>query len=166
MYYFCQGVLVKFDGVNWTEYTTDDSGLPNKNVHSLAPDAQGNLWIGTFGGLGKFDGEIYTSKNSGLPHNDIGPLVVDAQGSIWIGTYLGLAKFDGEAWTVYDSDNSGLPDNHVRSLAIDAHGNVWIGTGAREGSGLAVYREGGAILPNLPTNAAPASWGQLKAMFR
>ena len=75
----------------------------------------------------------------------------------------GLVKFDGVNWTVYNTDNSGLSDNHVRVLATDAQANLWIGT--QEG-GLAVYREDGVILPGITTAVSPASWGQIKAMFR
>jgi ligand-binding sensor domain-containing protein len=46
-------------------------------------------------------------------------------------------------WTVYNTSNSGLPSNWVYSIAIDGQGNKWIGTDG----GLAVYREGGVILP-------------------
>jgi hypothetical protein len=54
-----------------------------------------------------------------------------------------IAKFDGVNWTVYNTSNSGLPDNYVLAIAIDGQGNKWIGTLG----GLAVYREGGVILP-------------------
>jgi ligand-binding sensor domain-containing protein len=46
-------------------------------------------------------------------------------------------------WTVYNTSNSELPSNWVYSIAIDGQGNKWIGTDG----GLAVYREGGIILP-------------------
>jgi ligand-binding sensor domain-containing protein len=46
-------------------------------------------------------------------------------------------------WTVYNTSNSELPSNWVYSIAIDGQGNKWIGTY----DGLAVYREGGVILP-------------------
>jgi ligand-binding sensor domain-containing protein len=46
-------------------------------------------------------------------------------------------------WTVYNASNSGLPYNYIRAIAIDGQGNKWIGTLG----GLAVYREGGVILP-------------------
>jgi ligand-binding sensor domain-containing protein len=46
-------------------------------------------------------------------------------------------------WTVYNTSNSELPSNWVYSIAIDGQGNKWIGTDGE----LAVYREGGVILP-------------------
>jgi len=90
---------------------------------------------------------VYTTGNAGLPSNDVFALAIDSQGNKWIGTDDGgggLAKFDGENWTEYNTDNSGLPHNRVYCLAIDAQRNKWIGTW---GGGLAVYREGGVILP-------------------
>ena len=58
--------------------------------------------------------------------------------------------FDGVSWEVYNTGNSGLPKNFVFTLAVDSQGNLWIGTWAElwtRGGGLAVYREGGVILP-------------------
>ena len=113
-------------------YNSANSGLPDNAVHSLGVDSRGDLWIGTEGGLAKFDGEsweVYDTGNSGLPGNWVWSLALDAQGDLWIGTSEdGLARFDGENWQGYRSWNSGLPDNCVSSLAFDAQGNLWIGT--------------------------------------
>ncbi len=38
----------KFDGTNWTTYTTAD-GLADNAVYAIAIDAQGNKWFGTTG---------------------------------------------------------------------------------------------------------------------
>jgi sugar lactone lactonase YvrE len=137
-------------------YDTGNSGLPDNGVSSLAVDSQGNLWIGTKGGLAKFDGarwEVYTRSNSGLPDNWVSSLAVDLQGNLWIGTYEGgLARFDGENWAVYKTGNSGLPDNWVLSLAVDSQGNLWIGTEgglARfGGESWEVYDTGNSGLPD------------------
>jgi ligand-binding sensor domain-containing protein len=142
------GGLAKFDGVNWTVYNTSNSGLPSNYVRAIAIDGGGNKWIGTGGGgLAKFDGvnwTVYNTLNSGLPSDYVYAIAIDGQGNKWIGTYGGgLAKFDGVNWTVYRTSNSGLPDNLVRAIAIDGQGNKWIGTLG----GLAVYREGGVIIP-------------------
>jgi len=135
------GGLAKFDGVNWTVYNTENSGLPNNGINAIAIDAQGNKWIGTYKGLAKFDGvnwTVYNTENSGLPSNYVRAIAIDAQGNKWIGTESywngsnavggGLAKFDGVKWTVYNTSNSGLPGNNVWAIAIDGQGNKWIGT--------------------------------------
>jgi hypothetical protein len=62
----------------------------------------------------------------------------------WNTVVEGLQSLMDVNWTVYKTSNSGLPDNRVFAIAIDGQGNKWIGT---YGGGLAVYREGGVILP-------------------
>jgi hypothetical protein len=137
--------VAKFDGENWTVYTTRNSGLPYHIVSALAFDTQGNLWIGTVepvcgseaGGLAKFDGEnwtVYNKANSGLTSNDVWDLLFDGQGNLWVGhgddyhpAGGGLAKFDGESWTVYHPSNSPLTWHMVVSLALDAQQNLWMG---------------------------------------
>jgi hypothetical protein len=128
--------------------------LPDNKVRSITIDGSGNKWIGTGGGLAKFDGTnwtVYNTSNSGLPDNKVRSITIDGSGNKWIGTGGGLAKFDGTNWTVYNTSNSGLPHNIVNSLVIDGRGNKWIGTGKwtdfmepRNG-GLAVYNEGGVV---------------------
>jgi hypothetical protein len=123
---------------------------------SLAIDVQGNKWIGTFGGLAKFDGSswtIYSISNSGLPSNYVLSLAIDAQGNKWIGTYSGLAKFDGSSWTIYNKSNSGLPSNDVLSLAIDVQEKKWIGTYSGglakfDGTNWTVYNSSNSSLPD------------------
>ena len=53
-------------------------------------------------------------------------------------------RFDGENWTPFTAEDSGLPSNNILQIMVDAHGNKWIAT---RDAGLAVYREGGVILP-------------------
>ena len=106
---------------------------------SISVDAQGNGWIGTEGGLGKYDGNswtFYTPSNSNFPGLTVHSSIIDGQGNKWFGTDShGLVKFDGSNWTTYNTSNSGLPENTVYALAIDGQANKWIGTY----SGLAKY---------------------------
>jgi ligand-binding sensor domain-containing protein len=39
----------RFDGIAWTNYTTED-GLASNAVNAIALDAEGALWFGTDGG--------------------------------------------------------------------------------------------------------------------
>ena len=45
---------MKFDGTNWTTYTTAE-GLAYNIVFSVAIDAEGNKWFGTGAGVSKLD---------------------------------------------------------------------------------------------------------------
>src|SRR4051812_18460863 len=57
-------------------------GLPHESVQALAQTPDGYLWIGTMGGLVRFDGvrfTLYTPRNSALPHANVWSLAVDHQ---------------------------------------------------------------------------------------
>ena len=71
---------------NWTLY------LSTKDVYSIAIDAQGNKWVGTYnGGVSKYDGTTWTNYNTsntngGLAGNTVKAIAIDAQGNKWFGT--------------------------------------------------------------------------------
>jgi ligand-binding sensor domain-containing protein len=76
----------------WTVYNLSNSGLPHNLVLALAIDGSDNIWIGTWGGLTKFDGSnwtVYNTSNSGLPDNWVYALAIDGSDNIWIGTWRG-----------------------------------------------------------------------------
>lgn len=126
--------LIKIDKNTHEEilYNHTNSGLPNNDIYSLAIDGAGNKWLGTAGGMAKFDGAnwtVYDSSNSNMPHGAVYALIIDPVGVKWIGTNGDdLVKYDGIQWTVYNTSNSGLPDDVIFSLAIDSSGNTWVGT--------------------------------------
>ena len=130
--------LVRTTG--WLDLTVKIGGsiqriTPDCRVTSLlllTVDARGALWVGSGGGLARFEGEIwtvYTTDNSGLPDDKIDVLASDAQGNVWIWAHGRLAQFDGEDWTVYTTSNSGLLSGMIQALAVDSQDHIWIGTG-------------------------------------
>jgi len=158
-----RGGLVQLDmnSENIIVYNKANSDLPVNSVESIAIDGSGNKWIGTGGGLAKFDGTnwtVYDTSNSGLPENFIRSIAIDGSGNKWIGTRrCGLAKFDDINWTVYDESNSGLPYNYVYSIAIDESGNKWIGTGGYWGTygGLAKFNDTSWTVYNTSNSGLP-----------
>ena len=147
-------VLSVEDTTSWTVYNTSNSSLPDNWVSSIAIDGSGNKWIGTHGGVAKFDGAnwtMYNTINSGLPDNSVSSITIDSSGNKWIGTGSGVAKFDGTNWTVYNTINSSLPDNVVSSIALDFSGNKWIGTrlglAKFDGTNWTVYDKSNSGLP-------------------
>ena len=135
-------------------------------------DRQGVLWWGTADGLGRYDGTdvaFYTPKNSVMLGYVVWSLALDATGRVWVGTGgygpefgLGsLVKTDTEPWTVLTPKNSPLPAGDIYGLELDGQGNMWMATSA----GLAVYREGGVILPGTPTVVQESMEAALPAVF-
>jgi len=80
-----------------------ESGLIQSQATCLAQDPSGNLWIGTIGGLSRYDGKNitnYTVRN-GLLNNMIHSIAVDAHGNIWTGGPDGLSEFNGKTFKHY-----------------------------------------------------------------
>src|SRR5579859_2223299 len=77
------------------------AGLPQSQVNAMVEDANGYLWIGTYGGgLARFDGKgfkVYTTLD-GLSSNIVTFLQLDVHQNIWIVHPHGLTKFDGRAF--------------------------------------------------------------------
>jgi PAS domain S-box-containing protein len=114
-----------------TAWTTEN-GLPQNSVNAIVQTRDGYLWLGTFGGLARFDGIRFTIFDTGntpiLKGTRILSLYEDRGGALWIGAeFGGLARYVDHqftAWTVKD----GLPDGKVNSICGDREGNLWVGT--------------------------------------
>ena len=124
-------------------WTTED-GLPQNSVEAIVQGREGYLWIGTFGGLARFDGVDFTIYNptntGGLKGIRIRALHLGSDGNLWIGAeHGGLTRYRDGVFTNF-SVRDGLPDDSVISLAGDRQGGLWIGTMA----GLARF-DGGRI---------------------
>ena len=111
---------------------TTERGLPQNSVTSLLQSRDGYLWVGTFGGLARFDGLKFTSfdtgNSPGLRSNRIISLFEDHAGVLWIGTEQGgLSRYERGTFTTYTT-NDGLPGNHINAIAEDGTGAIWIAT--------------------------------------
>jgi ligand-binding sensor domain-containing protein/AraC-like DNA-binding protein len=95
-------------------------------------DEIGYIWIGTPGGLLRFDGIHFTRfDNSNTPEirNDyITAIYQNSDKSIWVGTKEGGAvSYANGKWNNFNTEN-GLSDNFVHTITGDWRGRVWIGT--------------------------------------
>ncbi|RBQ11437.1 ligand-binding sensor domain-containing protein [Pedobacter miscanthi] len=81
------------------QYQADD-GLAHNSVNMVIQDKQGMIWIGTRGGLNRFDGYTFKSfKNpksmfGNIGNNIIVSLAEDKKGMLWVGTGRGIVKYD------------------------------------------------------------------------
>ena len=118
----------------FTHHTAPEAGAGT----AVAQDASGFLWIGTQGGLARWDGyrfRRYTAaaETAGsLPDSFILALHVDDRGRLWIGTSAGgLARYDAARdQFVVAAGPLDLNDASVSAIVGDGQGGLWIGTGA------------------------------------
>lgn len=112
--------LLLLSGPVWAQegrfvnYTSAD-GLCSNTVYAITQDAEGFLWIGTRGGLCRFDGARFVAWK-GLGR--VNALAIDREDRVWAGTTHGLVVKDGESFVVG-------PEGNVRSLLTDSDGAVW-----------------------------------------
>ena len=117
----------------------DTRELPEAAVMALAQDSAGFLWVGTQGGLARFDGYHYRSflPNAGdpqaLPDGYIRTLLADPNGGLWIGSSSnGLVHFDPatetfHTWRRDPAGRTGPRSAEVDALADAGDGRLWVG---------------------------------------
>ncbi len=111
-------------------------GLPHPVPTALAQDRDGFLWIGTQGGLSRWDGYRFHSyranptRPDSLPDDWIETLFVDAVGRLWVGGGAGgLARYDKEQDRFVPLPlKPGTERTHIGALADDGAGGLWIGS--------------------------------------
>ena len=73
-----------------------DSGLPQNTVHSILQTRDGYLWLGTDGGLVRFDGvDFVTFDTENTPQfksDTVYDLFETESGTLWISTAAGLVQ--------------------------------------------------------------------------
>src|ERR1700761_3116850 len=93
-----------------------DSGLPQNTVHSILQSRNGYLWLGTDGGLVRFDGvEFVTFDTENTPQfksDTVSDLLQDASGTLWISTGAGLLSYRSGAFRAFPPAQ-GLPADTV-----------------------------------------------------
>jgi len=125
--FFCQ---VYGQTLFLNKFTSDDkAGLPQNSIYSLLKDSDGFIWIGTEGGLSKFDGKVFQNfgVKDGLAAPHITYLFEDSKGNLWVGTTLGLSKRQGNDFVSFTMQD-GLSENYIYCIAEDQSGGIWIGT--------------------------------------
>src|SRR6056297_174570 len=112
------------------QYLNVEHGMASSFVRSVLEDQNGNIWMGTRGGVSVFDGESFThfSENEGLSNNLVRAILEDQNGNIWLGTGGGgVSVYNGESFIHY-TEKEGLSNNSVWSITEDKNGNIWLGT--------------------------------------
>lgn len=150
------------------KHLTTADGLPQNTINCVNQDRKGFFWVGTNGGLARFDGYEFVNftKENGLPRNEVLDFLETRDGDFWLATKGGLVKFtpDGK---IYDRTITGeeaarlaetptfitypLPESKsstITKLLQDSRDSIWVGTD----KGLFQLGKNGGEVEFLPIN--------------
>lgn len=94
---FTISVSLSAQEYGYKHYTVQD-GLVQSQVISLFQDSKGYIWVGTKGGVSRFDGISFMNLtfNDGLFNGVVSHITEDHEGSIWFLTSQGISSYSGK----------------------------------------------------------------------
>jgi PAS domain S-box-containing protein len=117
--------------------STPGKSIISKQTTTVYKDLDGNIWVGTYEGLSKYDpiAETFTNyipvagDTTTLSHRWVYSILRDSDGILWIGTAYGLDRLNeaDNSFTTF-TEREGLPDNIVNCIIEDNEHNLWIST--------------------------------------
>jgi len=102
------------------------------SVVSIGESPKGDIWIGTYWGLGKYnpskDDFAWFTRDDGLSNAAILGIQFDSEGGMWVGTHSGgVNYYDGKSFKPFTT-KEGLTSNTVNALHFSAfHKKLFVG---------------------------------------
>lgn len=129
---FCLLAAMQLAAQRYSFYNLSvENGLIQSQVRSLAQDKYGHLWIGTLGGLSRFDGTQFTNYNvrNGLLDNSVQAITTDNNGNLWIGTQEGLSMYNGKEFQHFRLEvYEGSDGPTIRKIHVTQDNKIWCHT--------------------------------------
>lgn len=126
----------------YTHSENDNTSICSNFVRTFCEDNFGNLWIGTFKGVSRYNEESHSfesyaaDEKSMLTNSSVWSMLCDSQGTIWVGTYFGGLNYFNpmpEVKKYFPSNSNPEQRTTVGAMIEDNNGMLWICT---EGEGL------------------------------
>jgi signal transduction histidine kinase len=117
-------LLLRIEGDRVDSYTQPDGGGWRSTV---IEDRDGNVWIGSQGGLIRFrDGrfEVFTRRD-GLPDEDVMALFEDREGTLWVGTRSGTVTQFTDRTIPTNAGPPSLRRDSIESVVEHPAGTLW-----------------------------------------
>ncbi len=104
------------------------NGLPTSEANAITETSDGFIWIGSYAGLIRYDGNVFERMDSTGGLTSIKCLFTDSRDRLWIGTNdNGIAVMEKgrlRKWGKLD----GMQSAHTRVITEDPDGIIYIGT--------------------------------------
>lgn len=104
------------------------NGLPTSEANDIIETPDGFLWMGSYSGLVRYDGNSFERVDSTTGVTSVVDLFVDSKERLWIGTNDSGAVVMENGRYVRFSKSDGLRSLSVRSITEDSRGNIYLAT--------------------------------------
>lgn len=119
------------------------TGLPTPEANAIVETPDGFIWIGSYGGLIRYDGNTFERFDSRSGIASVNELFVDSNGNLWVGTNdSGVGVIDRFGNIKMYNKRDGLPSASIRAFAEGLDGKIYIGTT----SGVAYVDTNGSLI--------------------
>ncbi|WP_317898350.1 two-component regulator propeller domain-containing protein [Aurantibacillus circumpalustris] len=117
-----------------------ENGLIDENISAVCNQNNRFLWIGSQGGLLRFDGKVfnYYSVDSDNNGNHIKSILNDREDNIWLGTRSGLYRYRDNSFSTFDKIN-GPGNAFIFQIFRDKKNNLWL---CSQNNGIYKYSQG------------------------
>ena len=106
-----------------------ENGIPGGCANDIVQTKDGVLWIGTYGGLYRYNGTKFQWINEYESIKTVNCLYTDEEGRLWVGTNdSGLSIFINDTVANVITEKQGLASDSVRCITQCADGNYYVGT--------------------------------------
>ena len=120
-------LIGKQDGYSATIYT-NTNGLPTVSANTITETEDGFIWIGTYAGLIRYDGDTFVRMDSTHGITEVRCLFVDHKGRLWVGTNdNGVAVMERGEFRMWGRAE-GLESPHIRAVSEDENGIIYVAT--------------------------------------
>ena len=104
------------------------NGLPTSEANAIAQTSEGFIWIGSYSGLIRYDGNTFERLDSTTGIANVTCLFTDSSDRLWIGTNdSGVFMMEQGVFTRWDRPQ-GLRSSAIREITEDDKGSVYVAT--------------------------------------
>jgi signal transduction histidine kinase/ligand-binding sensor domain-containing protein/DNA-binding response OmpR family regulator len=130
------GAFAQSRDYQFARYSTEQ-GLSHNQVNCFLKDSRGFVWVGTSGGLNRFDGYSFRvfkhdpADSASISDNQVNTLFEDPEGYIWINTRVGFDVYNPATERIDHNANKaagrfGLTDADFSRIIKTQSGDYWI----------------------------------------
>ena len=129
--------------------------IESLTIFTMFQDHQGFIWLGTSGGVLRYDGYEFKSTSKDLEQLKVWSIIQDSNKDLWFGTRnKGLVKLtsSNQKITLFQHNKNNphsLSHNNIRKLLLSKQGELYIAT---SGGGLNKYNTDSNNFQRIPLN--------------